>query len=144
MKKDRSHCPINYSLEIIGDKWTLLIIRDIVLFKKRTFGELKNSPENIATNILSNRLRILEENGILTKHVNPDNSKVYFYHLTPKGLDLIPVILEMAVWGSKYDPQTVASPAIIKRIQRERKTVIREIIAALKNPDMHFMQRNSS
>lgn len=134
-KKNRSHCPVNYSLEIFGDKWTLLIIRDLVLFKKKTYGELKNSPEGIATNILANRLCLLETNGIITKRVDPKKSKVYLYDLTQKGIDLIPVMLEMSVWGAKYDPETAAPPAIIKRVKKERDAVIKDIIAAIKDPN---------
>jgi len=70
MKKNRSHCPINYALEVFGDKWTLLIIRDLVFFNKRTYGELRESSEKIATNILAARLRLLEQEGIVTKQVS--------------------------------------------------------------------------
>ncbi len=134
MKTNRSHCPLNYALEIFGDKWTLLIIRDIVVSKKKTFGEFSKSPENIATNILANRLQILEKNGILSKQVSPENNKVYLYYLTPKGLDLLPTMLEMVVWGAKYDSETAASAALIERIHNDRSGVIRELSANLTPP----------
>lgn len=139
MKKNRSHCPLNYSLEIFGDKWTLLIIRDLILFKKRTYGELKSSPEKIATNILADRLNLLEKEGIVTKEVDPNNSKVYLYNLTQKGLDLIPVILEISLWGAMYDSQTAAPPAIIKRIKEDRETLIKEIIEAFNDPEKKIL-----
>lgn len=134
MKKNKSHCPINYTLEIVGDKWTLLIIRDIVLLKKKTYGELKNSPEKIATNILANRLSWLEREGILDKQPAPDNNKVFHYTLTQKGIDLIPLLLEMSVWGATYDPKTAAPQAIIHRIKNKRLEVINEILKSLKSP----------
>lgn len=138
MKKNRSHCPINYSLEIFGDKWTLLIIRDLVFLKKETYCELKSSSEKISTNILADRLKLLESEGIVTKQVSPRDSKVFLYNLTQKGLDLIPVMLEMILWGAKYDPQTAAPPAIIKEIRNDRKALIEEIIAAIKDPDANI------
>jgi len=131
MKKDRSHCPVNFSLEIFGDKWTLLILRDLILFKKRTFKALCHSPEGIATNILSNRLKQLENNGIITKQLDPQNSKIFHYGLTPKGKDLIPILLEMSVWGATYDPKTIAPSHIIDRIKNDRQTVHREILESL-------------
>jgi len=134
MKKNRSHCPINFALEIFGDKWTLLIIRDLLLLKKRTYGELKSSPEGIATNILADRLNLLEKEEIITKQLDPNNSKVYFYNLTKKGIDLLPVMLEMSIWGATYDAKTAGPPHLIKRIKNDRDKVIKELIAALKHP----------
>ena len=102
MKDFRSTCPINCSLELIGDKWTLLIMRDILLHHKRTFKEFSSSDEGIATNILSNRLAMLEEHGIITKGKLPDNKKVNIYAPTSRGLDLIPVVLELALWCGQH------------------------------------------
>ncbi len=140
MKTNRSHCPINFALEIFGDKWTLLIIRDLIFFKKKTYGALKNSPEGIATNILANRLNLLEDTGIITKRQDPKNTKVYLYELTQKGIDLIPVMLEMSVWGATYDAKTAAPPTIIKRIKKDREAMIKEIKAALKNPQKKIIK----
>lgn len=143
MKKGRSHCPINFSLEIFGDKWTLLIIRDLIFLKKRTYGELKNSPEGIATNILADRLSLLENEGIIIKQLDPTNGKVYLYTLTQKGIDVLPVILEMCLWGAHYGAETTAPAHLIKLIKNDRNMAIKEIIAAMKHPrDTIFNKSN--
>src|SRR5689334_10657304 len=105
MKKQqrRSNCPISFILEILGDTWSLLIVRDIVYFGKRTYGEFLESEERIATNILANRLANLEQNGILVKKPHPEDKRKEIYSLTEKGLDLIPLLLEMANWSAKHD-----------------------------------------
>lgn len=135
MKKNRSHCPINFALEVFGDKWTLLILRDLILFRKKTYGELKIMSEGIATNVLADRLQLLEVEGIVAKAQDPQNAKVYYYSVTRKGLDLIPILLEMAVWSAKYDEQTVAPKRIISNIKRDRTKVVQQILDALKDPN---------
>ena len=102
MKSHRSHCPQNLILEIIGDKWTLLIIRDIIIEGKRYFREFLQSKENIASNILSNRLKMLEEEGIINKKDDPDHKQKIKYSLTQKGIDLFPILMENARWSLKY------------------------------------------
>lgn len=104
MKSPRSHCPQNLILEVIGDKWTLLIIRDIILVGKRYFREFLQSKENIASNILSNRLKMLEEEGIIYKEADPDHKQKIRYSLTQKGIDLFPILIENARWSLKYKP----------------------------------------
>src|SRR6266542_5845105 len=101
----RSDCPINFALETFGDTWSLLIIRDIVFFGKRTYGDFFKSRESIATNILASRLTLLEHEGILYKTPHPDDKRKDVYALTEKGLDLIPMLLEMVAWGAKHDPK---------------------------------------
>ena len=89
-KKDvRSHCSVNYGLEIFGDKWSLLIVRDIVFAGKKTYGEFLKSEEGFATNVLASRLAFLEEQGILSKTPSSADRRKDFYALTEKGLDLI-------------------------------------------------------
>lgn len=102
MGKKRSDCPISCSLEIWGDKWSLLIIRDLMIKKECTYGEFLKADEKIATNILATRLQTLLENGIITKKDHPDNKLKILYHLTEKGIDLVPVIVEINLWGDKY------------------------------------------
>src|SRR5215469_14575012 len=97
-----SHCPVSCSLEVIGDSWSLLIIRDILYFGKRTYGEFISSPERIARNILASRLVQLEQRGILIKKTHPTDGLKDMYVLTEKGFDLIPLILDIAEWGAKY------------------------------------------
>lgn len=95
----RSNCPLSSSLDIIGDKWTLLIIRDMLVFKKATFKDFENSDEKIAASILAARLKWLLEHDIVTKHKPPDNKKTNIYLLTDKGLSFTPVIFELLVWS---------------------------------------------
>ncbi|MFL9891177.1 winged helix-turn-helix transcriptional regulator [Paraburkholderia sp. RL17-381-BIF-C] len=99
----RSHCAVNYGVEIFGDRWSLLIIRDIVFNGKKTYGEFLKSEEGIATNVLASRLAFLEEQGILSRAPNPDDRRKDFYTLTEKGLDLIPVVVSVVIWSAKYD-----------------------------------------
>src|SRR5687768_4343044 len=106
----RSDCPINFGLETFGDMWSLLIIRDIVYFGKKTYGEFLDSDEHIATNILASRLLHLEEKGILLKTPSATDKRKEVYSLTEKGLDLIPILLEIASWSAQHDPQTGAPP----------------------------------
>jgi DNA-binding HxlR family transcriptional regulator len=99
MNNFRSNCPLSSSLDIIGDKWTLLIIRDMLVLRKTTFKDFEDSAENIATSILAARLKWLLEHEIITKHKLPDNKKTNIYLLTDKGLSLAPVIFELLVWS---------------------------------------------
>jgi DNA-binding HxlR family transcriptional regulator len=103
MVKRKSECPINYSLEIFGDNWTLLIIRDIMFFDKSCYGDFYQSAEGIATNILADRLRFLVSEKILKKLVSPKNKSKFIYRLTKKGIDLMPIVLDLVEWGTKYN-----------------------------------------
>lgn len=125
-------CPIDFALEVFGDRWTLLVIRDLVFGGKRHFGELMKSPEGIATNILAARLKKLEAAGVISRHPDPDNRRQVVYELTDKGLDLLPVLIEVVLWGAKYDPETGAPRSTIRRMRNEREKVVNEIAAALK------------
>ncbi|MCF6359830.1 MAG: helix-turn-helix transcriptional regulator [Cyclobacteriaceae bacterium] len=98
-KHFRSNCPISSALDIIGDKWSLLIIRDMMFPGKKTYSEFSNSSEKIATNILSSRLSMLEELGIINKGKEEGNKKTNIYSLTQKGKELLPIILEIAQWS---------------------------------------------
>ena len=99
----RSHCAVNYGVEIFGDRWSLLIIRDIVFAGKKTYGEFLKSEERIATNVLAARLAFLEGQGILSRTPSPDDKRKDFYTLTEKGLDLIPIVLNIVLWSAKHD-----------------------------------------
>jgi DNA-binding HxlR family transcriptional regulator len=102
----RSHCPINFVLESVGDKWSLLIVRDIVFFGKKTYGEFLRSQEGIATNLLASRLERLQTQGILRKIPHKEDKRKDYYILTEKGLDLLPIVLEMIVWSAKHDAKS--------------------------------------
>src|SRR5688572_6159507 len=100
--KFRSDCPVSSALDIVGDKWSLLIIRDLAFMEKKTFSDFSNAKEKIATNILSNRLKFLEEFGIVSKGRIPENKKTNIYRLTEKGIDFLPIIVEYILWSDKY------------------------------------------
>lgn len=103
-KKYKSHCPQYLALDVIGDKWTLLIIRDMMIDGKRYFREFLQSEEKIASNILSNRLNALEAEGIIKKEPDLHHKQKIIYSLTEKGIDLFPIIMEIAKWSLKYKP----------------------------------------
>src|SRR5271170_2118679 len=100
----RSACPISYSLDIFGDKWTMLIIRDLLVFGKDSFSEFMCSDEKIATNILTDRLNVLLQEGFVTKHIAPTNKSKFLYSPTKKAIELIPVLMEITLWAEKYSP----------------------------------------
>lgn len=102
MKNCKSYCPINQALEVFGDKWTLLVIRDIMFDGKRYFREMLASEEKIASNILTDRLNKLEEFGILIKTKDPNHKQKNVYSLTEKGIDLMPVMIQVAHWSTKH------------------------------------------
>ena len=117
---NRSKCPITNTLDIIGDKWTLLIIRDMDFFQKKQFNELLNSHEGISTNILTARLKKLMETGLVKKQVYQENPKRYEYTLTSAGKTLRPLLVEMVKWGGEHIEGSYApSKEDIKKILDE-------------------------
>jgi DNA-binding HxlR family transcriptional regulator len=103
MKQDfRCNCPFTSALDILGDRWVLVIVKQMLIEGKETFKDFTESDEAIATNILSAKLKLLEEIGIIIKTKRPDNKKVNLYLLTEKGLALTPILLELAVWSDGY------------------------------------------
>lgn len=105
MSEIRSGCPINLSLEVVGDKWSLLVIRDIIFGNRRHFRELlTKSEEGISSNILADRLKTLLDQGILTRTDDPTHKQKGVYSLTEKGIELLPVLAHLAAWGRKYLP----------------------------------------
>lgn len=139
----RSDCPINFALETFGDPWSLLIIRDIVYFGKKTYGEFLASEEGMATNILASRLARLEEQGILVKKPSEQDKRKEEYVLTEKGLDLIPVLAEMANWSAQYDPQTGAPPAWIALMKAQREHMLRRMRETVRSGGAVFTGKNS-
>lgn len=103
-KLGRYECPIANTLDVVGDRWTLIIVRDIIIEGKHRYNEFLDSPEGITTNILADRLKRMEEFGLLDKRPYQDNPTRYEYHLTPSGLALEPVLHEMISWGLKHVP----------------------------------------
>ena len=123
--KRRSGCPLSVSLEVFGDRWSLLIVRDLMVRGYRTFREFQNAGEGIATNILAGRLKKLEAAGIIGREAELDDARKINYRLTRKGIDLAPVLLEIFVWSAKYE-ETGASCEIIAEMERHRERVIAE------------------
>ena len=111
-KKGRSNCHTSMSLEIIGDTWSLIVVRGFIFEGKRDYSELIDLIEGISSNILIDRLKWLTINGIFTKHQHPTNKKKKYYEITNKGFDLIIVIMELARWGWKYFPDSLGPPEI--------------------------------
>ena len=129
MKKKipRSDCPISYALDFMGDKWSLLIIRDLVFEDKKFYKEFLRSKEGIATNILSDRLKKLEAAGIVTSKIFAELKTQKEYALTRKGLDLIPVLVDMSIWSAKYDDGLAVDSAFVEKVTRDREQVIKNI-----------------
>lgn len=106
----RSACPLSCSLELIGDRWTMLVLRDLFIGKKR-FTEFLDSPEKISTNILTDRLAMMEDTGLVEARLYSERPKRLEYELTEKGLGLLPVLQELCRWGNRYLPDTLVPPA---------------------------------
>ncbi|MCU7940412.1 MAG: helix-turn-helix transcriptional regulator [gamma proteobacterium symbiont of Bathyaustriella thionipta] len=116
----RSACAIANTLDILGDKWTLLVIRDL-FFGKKTYSEFQKSPERIPTNILAERLKRLESAGIINKQSYQQRPVRYAYQLTAKGEALAPVLKEMVIWGNTFIPDTISMKRIEKLIARQKR-----------------------
>ena len=127
----RSSCPVSCALDILGDRWTLLVIRDILFKQKRHFGDFLTSPEKIASNILSDRLKKLEDCDIVLRRPDPANARRIIYTLTEKGFDLVPAILELLRWGVKHDPASDAHENLIQRLEQDRAGLMAEIRSSL-------------
>jgi DNA-binding HxlR family transcriptional regulator len=112
----------------MGDRWTLLIVRDLLFKGKHYFREFADSQEGIATNILTDRLAKLEAHGIVTREQELENRRNVRYELTAKGRDLAAILIEMIRWSGKYDPQTAAPRSFLRRIERERDELLRELV----------------
>jgi DNA-binding HxlR family transcriptional regulator len=122
----RSGCPVSISLEIFGDRWSLLIVRDLMVRGFRRFKDFQQSGEGIATNILADRLRKLEEAGILVTQLDPEDARRWLYRLTQKGIDLAPVLLEILVWGANHE-ETGAPCDLIAQMAKNRDAVLAEV-----------------
>jgi DNA-binding HxlR family transcriptional regulator len=125
--KRRSDCPINFALEIFGDKWTLLIIRDLMFKGKAYYSDFLKSEEKIATNILANRLGALEANGLVSKITDPILKNKIIYSLTRKGSDLAPMLVEIILWSAKYDPKTAAPKKFVAQAGENKKELLSNI-----------------
>lgn len=124
--KRRSGCPVSLSLERFGDRWSLLIIRDLMVRGFQTFKQFQESGEGIATNILADRLHKLQVAGITSTEVDETDGRRVNYRLTKKGIDLAPVVLELLIWGARYE-EAGASCALIAKMAKNRQTILAEV-----------------
>ena len=146
----RSNCPVNFGLETFGDKWSLLIVRDIVFWGKKTYGDFLNSDEGIATNILASRLAQLEDNGIIRREKSPTDKRKDMYSLTANGMELIPLLVEIVAWSGKLiEWQKIAgigTPEQIRQVKRfaaakDKRKIIKEIRETLEKGSYFFAPR---
>jgi DNA-binding HxlR family transcriptional regulator len=121
----RSGCPLNASVEMLGDRWSLLIVRDIMVRGYRTFKEFLSSDERIATNILADRLRRLEIYGIITAQPDPSDGRKLHYLLTAKGMDLAPVLTEMVLWAAAHED--TGNQALVRLIKKDKTKFLAQI-----------------
>lgn len=129
--KKRSDCPVSCSLDIWGDKWSLLIVRDLMFAKQCTYGDFLKSAEGIATNILASRLQGLEENKIIEKLDHPDSKAKVLYRLTRKGIDLLPIMIEINLWAEKYFIIPDERKAMLKEVKKDKVGFIKSMIKEL-------------
>ena len=129
--KRRSDCPINFALELFGDRWTFLIVRDLMFKDKHYYKEFLEAEEGIATNILADKLSALEEAGIISKTVDPTHRSKQIYKLTKKGIDLVPLLVEVIMWSAKYDKDSAVDMKFVKSVKRDRDGLISQITSRL-------------
>lgn len=127
----KSDCPIHFASEIFGDRWTLLIIRDLMFKGKKYYGEFLNSEEKIATNILADRLVLLEQEGIVSKKQDERHKSKLVYSLTQKGQDLLPILTEIILWSAKYDKNTAADASFVEMAKLDRGALHAQILEQL-------------
>lgn len=126
VSKPRSGCPVNVCLEVFGDRWSLLIVRDLMVRGYRTFKEFQASGEGIATNILANRLQKLEAAGIIYAEPEETDGRKINYRLTKKGIDLAPVLLDLLIWGARHEAAD-ASCSLILKMEKNREEILAEV-----------------
>ena len=129
----RSDCPVSCALDVWGDKWSLLIIRDLMTSKQCTYGDFLKSAEGIATNILASRLLTLEENGVIEKLTHPDSKAKVLYKLTLKGIDLLPLLIEIGIWSEKHYDINKDRKAELKEVKKNKEEYIKAKIKELRS-----------
>jgi DNA-binding HxlR family transcriptional regulator len=132
-RKRRSGCPVSISLELLGDRWSLLIVRDLMVRGYRTFKEFQESGEGIASNVLTDRLRRLQEVGIVESEAAEDARRVH-YRLTERGIDLAPLLLDLLIWGARHE-RSSAPPALVERMEKDREGFLAEVRRRWKDRD---------
>ena len=127
----RSDCPVNFAVERLGDKWTLIVMRDILFWGKQTYSDLLNRDERIATNILASRLEYLEQQGLILRRPDPNDRRKEIFEPTERGIDLIPIIVEMVAWSAKHPDWHALEP---KGSPRQMRLVRRAVTTKNKYP----------
>jgi len=140
--KRRSGCPVSASLESVGDRWSLLIVRDLMVRGFHTFKDFQNSGEGIATNILSDRLRRLKGAGIICAEMEETDARRINYRLTEKGIDLAPVLLELLIWGAQHE-NTGEPCALIEKLAKHRAEILGEVRRRWRERDPEPLQAKS-
>lgn len=128
----RSNCPISMSLDILGDKWSLLIIRDLMFKGKHTYGEFLGAEEKIATNVLADKLIVLEAGGIISKQEHPESKAKVLYTLTQKGIDLMPALVELITWSERYHAVHPEATEFVKQVKKDKEAVIKKLKSDLR------------
>lgn len=128
----RSACPLNASVEMLGDRWSLLIIRDMMVRGYRTFKEFLSGGEHIATNVLADRLKRLESYGIIATQPDPTDGRKVIYCLTAKGMDLAPVLTEMVLWAAAHED--TGNQALVRLIKKDKTKFLAEVRKRWKPP----------
>ena len=127
----RSDCPVHFALEAFGDAWSLLIIRDLMFKGRTTYTNFLRAEEGIATNVLADRLVRLEGDGVIEKDASGEGRSAGRYRLTAKGIDLLPVMLDIIDWSARHDPKTAADRGFVRRLRRDRDALQAELRSAL-------------
>ena len=129
-KTRRSDCPIDYALECFGDRWSLLLVRDLLFKGAKSFRELLAADEGIATNILAARLKKLEADGVIARTPDPEDKRRVLYSLTAKGRDIAPILVELIAWSTKYDAaaRAAAPQDFLDRLKRDRDGLLAALI----------------
>jgi DNA-binding HxlR family transcriptional regulator len=141
----RSDCPLNFAIETIGDKWSLIILRDMIFWGKKTYREFLKSDEKIATNVLAGRLEFLEKVGFITKSPHATDRRKEVYSLTKKGLELVPVLIELIVWSARSDVwRSMKHSPTVRVLQRFMKRAVRKNKAKLIKDVKESAQKGSS
>lgn len=125
----RSDCPINFALQTFGDAWSLLVMRDLMFTDRRTYTDFLGAEEGIATNVLADRLKQLQAQGLIRLR---GKGRGAMYGLTEKGLDLLPAMLELISWSARHDRRTAAPPKFVARVRTNRGALVRELQESLR------------
>lgn len=139
----RSSCPVNYSVEIFGDKWMLLILRDLMFNGKNSFLEFRASAEKISSAVLTEKLNILLNEGIVTKITSPKNASKFIYLLTDKGIEMVPFMIEILNWGSRYNPNG-GPKALLEGIKKNKNKITTELQNKLRSQRQLVLENQTS